>query len=225
VASRGAERRPKPTGGWSGVLHETARLTDSGGSRLYDPTVAGRFVFAGSSAGVDVFEKPAGGWSGVLHQVGKLITPHDYPLGSLAVSGRTLVASLNLGVYVFTEPHRGWSGIVHPAAKLALKSSGAYPYSFTDAISGQTIAAAAYDLGPEHDCPSSSSRATITVPESTDCTRAPSRSAADQRPSQSPRTRTARRGRPPRASSFTVPAATNRPWSTIATSSHKCSTR
>jgi hypothetical protein len=116
----------EPGGGWSGTLHETAKLAAPHG----DPaliSVEGRTVVVGGKiagktiAGqtADVFTEPPGGWSGTV-PAASVLTPTWYATGT---------------TYVYTEPGRGWSGAVHPAARLL---TGDFPIEV--ATSGQTIA-------------------------------------------------------------------------------------
>ena len=162
----------EPTGGWSGAVHESAKLTAPDGTPgdelgasigLSGTTlVAGApqaKVGSNSSGAVYVFTEPAGGWSGTLHETAKL-TPSDIAAyngsflntvafgGSVAISGDTIVASLASspagpgGVYVFTEPAGGWASETQ-TAKLVVPdgiiSAGSPLAAAMLAISGDTI--------------------------------------------------------------------------------------
>ena len=154
----------KPTGGWSGALHETAVLTASDGAPAGfggSFAVSGRTLFVGASADGGVhgeiygFNEPAGGWSGQVHESATL-SPSDGKPGdgfgfSIAVDGSTLVtgAPNASALYVFEEPAGGWTGSVHETAKLTITDPSSYstgtglPFSLSFgwnvAISGRTI--------------------------------------------------------------------------------------
>jgi len=133
----------EPAGGWSGVLHETARLDRSDpqedGYFGWAVAVLGRTIAVGSiesylvekPGAVYVFEEPAGGWSGNLHEQAKLTAAHSESfeeLGySLAISENLIVAGADLAkicanenqgaVYVFAKPPGGWAS-GHEVARL-----------------------------------------------------------------------------------------------------------
>ena len=158
--------------GWSGMLHETARLTASDGaagdSLGSSVAVSGRTVVAGApdaKAGATfqqgasyVFVEPAGGWSGSRHQAAKLTALHGSAgdqLGvSVGVSGNTVVAgapNVKVGrhggqgtAYVFSRSSRGWVGMLHEAARLRASDGGGLDQlGYSVAISGQTVVAGA----------------------------------------------------------------------------------
>ncbi|HSF16332.1 MAG TPA: PKD domain-containing protein [Vicinamibacteria bacterium] len=90
-----------PAGGWSGSLHQSAKLTasDAASGAFFGRSVAAsgsRIAVASSkdAGSVYVFDEPAGGWSGTLTQTEKLSAA---PLAtaaatSVATSGSTIVA-------------------------------------------------------------------------------------------------------------------------------------
>lgn len=141
---------PKPPGGWSGSVDDSAKLTAADGTPGdglgASIAFSGTTVVAGAPlakvgsdypGAVYVFTEPAGGWSGALHETAKLtgsdITTHNGPTStatyfgsSVAMSGDAVVASLPLGpgvsagaAYVFTEPAAGWASETQ-AAKLVV---------------------------------------------------------------------------------------------------------
>jgi hypothetical protein len=144
----------RPAGGWSGGLHEIARLF-AGGGRAGDRlgssvAVFGRTIVVGASGArsgsrvgqgaVYVFVEPKRGWSGTIRSVAKL-TASDGAAGdalgsSVAVSGDTIVAgapnvsvanppySEDGAVYVFARPAHGWLATLHQARKLTAPDRG-----------------------------------------------------------------------------------------------------
>jgi len=135
----------KPAAGWTGVLHEDAKLTASDGFGFVAVAISGDTIVAGApGATADsnvlegaayVFTKPTTGWSGSLHENAKL-TPTSYipatGVGdgfgtSVAVAGDTIVVGKAQGnccssqlakAYVFVEPATGWNGELHESATL-----------------------------------------------------------------------------------------------------------
>jgi hypothetical protein len=132
----------EPPGGWSGSIHESAKLTASDGYAgddlgssvaVSDDTIVAGAPFAkvGADAvgAVYVFTRPSGGWSGALHETAKLtgsdvsrrtgLVPFSPYFGSaVALSGDTVVASRPFvpgsggdggAAYVFVKPAAGWS--------------------------------------------------------------------------------------------------------------------
>jgi FG-GAP repeat len=142
----------QPAGGWSGTLHESAKLTPSDGGTGtelgHSVAVSGQTAFAAGSGAVYVFTEPASGWSGELHESAKLTASDGASLTSLAVSGDTVVAGGGGAVYVFNQPPRGWTGTLHEAAKLTASDAasdvgGDFQFGHSVAVSGQTVVAGA----------------------------------------------------------------------------------
>ena len=162
----------KPSGGWSGILNEDAKLLASDGAGVdlfgYSVTISGDTVVVGahgdddqgsSSGSAYVFERPGGGWSGILNEDAKLLASdgeyYDLFGYSVAVSGDTVVVgawgdddqgATSGSAYVFEKPSGGWSGILNEDAKL-FASDGVYPddFGFSVAVSGDTVVVGAYD--------------------------------------------------------------------------------
>ena len=151
----------KPIAGWTGILHDSAKLTPSSGVTDEGVGVAVAAsrgdVFAGafrngSLATVYVFGRPTGGWSGTIHEQATLIAPSSKVLSSLATSGSTLVIGSSASdPVVFTEPSRGWSGAIHPAAKLTM-NFGDRDIGSLVAVSGHTVVALKAMTGPMACC-------------------------------------------------------------------------
>jgi len=144
----------KPTGGWSGVLEEDAKLipgTSPGNNGYLGNTVAiegdviASAVFLGSVSGNDdvgrgyVFVKPQAGWSGTLTETAELLASDGQAqdeLGiSVAIDNGTIVlgahqyeppsANNNHGaIYIFEEPVGGWMGTITETAKLIANNPG-----------------------------------------------------------------------------------------------------
>lgn len=148
----------KPARGWSGALHETAKLTasDAASGRTLGSSVgaSGRTVVATDAGSVYLFTEPAGGWVGTVHETAKLVPPAGNRVESTSVSGAVVVAGnsratvgTNAGqgaVYAFREPRGGWSGTVHASATLT-GSDGAANDQLRDAVvSGRTVVASSY---------------------------------------------------------------------------------
>ena len=133
----------KPPAGWSGTLHERARLIVSGpvAGALGPVAISANTIAVGApDPGLDgpsgpgavyVFNKPTRGWSGTIYPSAKLTTAHGAgytELGiTLAVSGRTIFATAYASpysgsVFVFNEPKRGWKGSLHQQATLTDRS-------------------------------------------------------------------------------------------------------
>ncbi len=153
----------QPSGGWSGSITESAKLTASdgrqndylGGSVAMsgDAIVAGAY---GEDVGskVDqgaayVFVQPVGGWSGSLTESAKLIASdgasRDNLGGSVAINGDSVVAGApaydvegNRGsAYVFVKPAGGWAGLRSEDAKLTV-SNGAADDNFGGSVAIET---------------------------------------------------------------------------------------
>ena len=131
----------KPSGGWSGTLSESARLTvtDPGASPVSSVAISGTTIVAGPY----VFTEPAGGWSGAIHQSATLTVPGgSYPCfdgqGSVAIDGSTIAAACSGHAYVFTEPASGWTGAILPSATLLAPSTTSVQ---SVAVIGSTVVA------------------------------------------------------------------------------------
>ena len=143
----------EPSGGWSGSLHEIARLTSSSpenGSLGEQVAMSGQSVVATGDGKAYVFTEPASGWtSGV--QAATLDLPGGGVASSVAVDGSTIVAAGTTGsaasssgaVYVFVEPPGGWHGVIQPSGKLTAPGNTAGPGGFpaSVAIAGDTVVA------------------------------------------------------------------------------------
>lgn len=154
----------KPIGGWSGNLHETAKLV---GSEDYQRAELGSSVAIAQDTivlgqvldAVYVYVKPLSGWAGTLTESAVLWASDDEPIieafgHDVALSGETIVVSATDTVtladdqgaaYVFVKPVAGWSGELTESAKLT-SSDGAANDLFGEsvAISGDTIAVSAW---------------------------------------------------------------------------------
>jgi hypothetical protein len=131
----------EPPSGWSGTVHETAKLSDTGSGQD-----ANGWPYA------DVFAEPASGWAS--EPASALLSPSGDPdpvsFASVAASGSTVVAtpgqvggdpfapSPQGPVYVFTEPPSGWRDATQTTTLTA--SDGATLGAAS--VSGQTIVAA-----------------------------------------------------------------------------------
>jgi hypothetical protein len=135
----------KPSGGWNGPLHESAKLTASDGapnSYFGSVAISGDTIVVGAywanvgnntlQGAAYVFVKPAAGWSGSLNENAKLTASDgrqgDHFGGGIAISGNTIVVGKaqdyccnpQLGeAYVFVKPSGGWSGNLQEQARLS----------------------------------------------------------------------------------------------------------
>jgi hypothetical protein len=159
----------KPTGGWSGTLTETAKLTATdgpGGEFGYSVSISGdtAAVSAWRHEAAYVFVKPTGGWSGALTETATLIASGGVITNqfgnSVSVSQDTIVVGGPLNensrgaAYVFVQPGGGWSGTLVEAARLtaADRAIGDY-FGISVAINNDTIVVGAYgdDVGSNID--------------------------------------------------------------------------
>jgi hypothetical protein len=118
----------EPSRGWSGTVHETARLTvtDPAAGDLQAIGISGGTIVIGTEGNCNcspaayVFTKPPGGWSGTVTESAKLTVPNAaYPcMSSLAIDGPTIAAVCSGYGYVFTQPASGWRGNLQPNAQL-----------------------------------------------------------------------------------------------------------
>ena len=159
----------EPATGWSGAVHETAKLT---GSDLHPTTnppsspelgwkvaVSGPTIVAsqggGFGPGVYVFNEPAGGWQSGT-QSAKLVTPDGHLSPAILtswsgaeISGQTIAVPGFLGtgpatsgtpvVFMYTEPPGGWSGTLNESATLEASDGGLTGDASTVMMSGQTV--------------------------------------------------------------------------------------
>lgn len=151
----------KPSGGWSGTIHERAKLTLTGPAAAADSffaisgdtVVADSFGNCGCSPAGYVFTKPAGGWGGTVHQSATLTIPNASSACftgrySVAIDGSTIAATCSHNAYVFTQPTGGWSGTIQPRATLLPPSRNA-TFAESVAVLGSTIAVASgYEQTP-----------------------------------------------------------------------------
>ena len=170
----------QPARGWSGTVHEAARLTASDGvmGDLLGTSVAvaGGTIVAGRGGGgqcesnragaVYVFTRPHRGWRSMT-QSAELTTDTFDDLGaSVAISGRTIAAGAPLScdkyqavpgsVFVFSEPTGGWRGRVHSAATLSASDwhgNGDNEFGASVALSGSTVIATAFTPPPASSSP------------------------------------------------------------------------
>jgi hypothetical protein len=150
----------EPLGGWTGILHETAVLTDSHRDALTTGAISGRYIFAPAGDKVDVFKEPDAGWAGHTTENATLTTwTGGIPLSPLAASANVVLA----GTYVFTQPTGGWTHGGHPAAQLVPSGDTLSP-GFAVAASDHSVALGAYTLGTGHACPCSGSVWVFTKP-------------------------------------------------------------
>ena len=153
----------EPAGGWSGKLHESAKLfasrgVDGDGFGL-SVAISGQTIAVGAphanappgqvGGRVYVFTEPASGWDGVLHESAMLSASSSGVslAGPVAVAGKSVVATGFLPggvaqVYVFTEPANGWSGSLKETAVLST-SDHAFAVDAL-AASGSTVVAGIY---------------------------------------------------------------------------------
>jgi hypothetical protein len=162
----------KPSGGWSGTLTETAKLTaaDGAGGDNFAGTLAlnGDTLVAGApidtigantqQGSAYVFVKPGSGWVTTSTFTAKLTASdgitNDTFGGSVALSGDTLVAGAPGffsepgpdAAYVFVKPSSGWVTTSTFAAKLTASDEvGTDVFGFSAAISGDIVVIGASD--------------------------------------------------------------------------------
>jgi len=146
----------RPGGGWSGTVHESAKLTSSAtGTTDFGESVAVNgttivvgqpFTTVGGAAGegdVDVFTGSGSSWSDVAQLEAADGATSDNLGFVVAMTGSTVVAGApneTIGgksgagaAYVFTEPPDGWSGAVLSAAKFVASDPGTN-FSFGSAV-------------------------------------------------------------------------------------------
>jgi hypothetical protein len=145
----------EPAGGWSGSLHESAKLTAAHGSlgdglgwtvAISGQTIAASAPYAstgrgGQSGAVYVFTEPRGGWSTETEAARLTASSTGLASFSIAVAGQSVFASApgaGGGAYVFTQPAGGWSGSVHETARLTGPNNDLF---FSLAASGETVVA------------------------------------------------------------------------------------
>lgn len=154
----------KPSGGWDGLLSESAKLLPSDGASeerfgasvaLADDTAVVGAIHdddnGWSSGSAYVFSKPSTGWSGLLNEEAKLLASDgdfDDEFGqSVAIAGDTVVVGLDYDVYLFNKLTNGWGGTLHENANLRYsgEQSGAIFYQPSVAAFGRTIVVGAYN--------------------------------------------------------------------------------
>lgn len=173
----------EPAGGWSGTLHEAAKLVPSSGGRLYagaSVAISGQTIVAdgynasGTHGAAFVFREPRSGWSGTVRQAAMLTASNGAFFNPMAVVGRNVFAATNAyfvdktgraSAYVFSEPAGGWSGTVHQAATLTYVPDPNV-VATSMAASDRTVAVGFAVLGAEHSCPCTGSVVTFAKPTS-----------------------------------------------------------
>lgn len=158
----------RPSGGWGGILTQTARLTatDAISSDEFGFSVGISNNVAVIGADSDdigaksnqgsayVFVKPGSGWKGVLTQTAKLIASDgavEDSFGTLTrISSDTIVVgtrgddNLKGSAYVFIKPGSGWGGILTQTAKLIASDGAAGDFfGVSVGVSGDTIVSGA----------------------------------------------------------------------------------
>jgi uncharacterized protein (DUF2345 family) len=152
----------KPSGGWSGNLTETTKLTASDGATFdnfgFSVAVSGDTVVVGApgknslQGAAYVFVKPSGSWSNMT-ETAKLTASDGAAFDefglSVAVSGDTVVvdapfadgANTDQGAaYVFVKPSGGWSGNLTENAKLTASDGALFDeFGLSVAVSGDTV--------------------------------------------------------------------------------------
>jgi hypothetical protein len=150
----------KPSGGWSGLVTETAKLVASDGAASdlfgYAVGISNDTVVVGApgKASTYIFVKPGSGWSGILTQTSKLVASDgaasDNFGTSVALSNDTAIVGAdgdNIGgnadrgsAYVFVKPGSGWHGLLTQTAKLVASDGAANDFFGTSTrISLDTI--------------------------------------------------------------------------------------
>jgi hypothetical protein len=143
----------EPAIGWSGTLHENAKLTavsdvpgaPAGPVPIQSIAISGPTIVAGARGSAYVFSEASGGWSSGTHSA-TLSPSVGSALGSfgpVAVSGRTVVADPQIDaqaysrgvLYVFAQPVGGWSSETE-AARLSATDGAQFG---AVAISGPSI--------------------------------------------------------------------------------------
>jgi hypothetical protein len=155
----------QPPGGWSGLVHQSAKLvsSDPGCGLLASIAISGPTVAIScvSQDSVDnhepvlVFTEPAGGWSGTLTQSATLEASSGQELGggAVAMSGQTIFVagtdSTQTGhVYAFRAPAGGWKGTVSASANLSTTSPvPAVALDFSDGTLFAGDSSGTYDQG------------------------------------------------------------------------------
>lgn len=136
----------KPSGGWSGVVAQSARLLASDGGSLSEPAAAGELVAVSGrrpdgTGAVYVFARPEGGWGGTVHEIATLADPTGAPIGQVATNGSVVVAAVGDHADVFVEPAGGWSSDLRPTAILDTHEipSGGIGLSGRTAFAGEQV--------------------------------------------------------------------------------------
>jgi FG-GAP repeat len=148
----------KPTGGWTGNLNETAKLTASDSQLLNymgasitnngDTVVVGAYGHNNFQGVAYVFVRPASGWSSAT-QTAELTASdghgsNDFGFSS-AISGNTVVVgAVNAGSgrgggYVFVKPAGGWSNMTQTAKLIAANATQGDSFGQSVAINANTV--------------------------------------------------------------------------------------
>ncbi len=138
----------RPAGGWSGKIEPAATLVDPKSSQ--DLRVVGAsasYVFAATSATVDVFKRPKYGWRGHVRPVARLGPRH--PIASATVTGSGVLA----GGELFIEPRRGWLGNVPATTTAFVLPRTKRAALVTNAVGPGAVAFGSSSVGGEHQCP------------------------------------------------------------------------
>ena len=158
----------KPSLGWSGTIHPSAKLVASdgvAGDQLGQSVAASGGVVVSGAIGAEnggykqagkayVFLEPGGGWSGVPSESAQLI-PSDPLTGGLfgvaaAIDGTTVVVTNYFNIpnvagnrergYVFEQPSPSWSGtLTENAVLVASDGTNTDGFGVSASISGDTV--------------------------------------------------------------------------------------
>lgn len=126
----------KPTGGWSGVISQTAKLMLPGGRVPSSVAISGSTIVLTDNSKGWVFVRPAGGWAGAIGP-SAILVDHPWEGDPITISDNTVVDANA----VFQEPSRGWSGTITPTARLVPRSPVSVPGPDSLASSGELVAA------------------------------------------------------------------------------------
>ncbi len=133
----------EPAGGWTGTLHESARLSSPSGP-ISPVAISSRSIIAGFS----VFSRPTTGWSGTVQPSAALVplASGGYTFGIDQITDQTAaIGASRLGpqhqcpcssqVWLFSQPPGGWNGTVTAQPAIGGGDSGLYklqdPWLFT----------------------------------------------------------------------------------------------
>ena len=148
----------EPAGGWSGTIHESAKLTipnasfpcfgGQGSVAIDGPTIA-----ASCSGHAYVFTEPAAGWTGTIQPSATLQARSR--VDSVAVLGSSVAVAGETGdtpvdPVVFNEPASGWSGTIQAAA--SLKVAPVDPIAYTERVVGSGDEIAVFVIREDQYC-------------------------------------------------------------------------